>query len=316
MDQFKFHGDPRTQEGWEDGPCEKQDILRFMNRYEAKDEIKCNIIRCGTPHKNGYTALTHEGVLKLVGKDCGRKLLGNEAFNRLTNRLANEERIAGIRRRIDNDAFDPGKALEGLRLWAPTIETVAKSQRAIRDVSGRLWQILSERALSHDGNLVVEEKVRNWAAEEIRSSKGQDGSPMYQFQNRHFHRMAGLEFFHTFDATHHLRNDLETLEAIVRDLSAEASRKIKDARLVEIVSEAERVAHHMERMADVVEGTRAFVKPENLSKIAEWINLQRGVGITAAIAGTALVLGGETIRLPSPDPCDRTYIGFLRTKSR
>ncbi len=66
------------------------------------------------------------------------------------------------------------------------------------------------------------------------------------------------------------------LERMVRDLSVDASRKIKDARLTEIVKQSADVARWMERMAEMVDGMRAFAEPANLAKVVEWINQQRG----------------------------------------
>jgi hypothetical protein len=53
-------------------------LKAIIGRYVFKDEIKCGLSDCHTPHNRGYIVVTETGAETNIGKDCGRKYFGVE----------------------------------------------------------------------------------------------------------------------------------------------------------------------------------------------------------------------------------------------
>lgn len=76
----------------------------IVGRYAEKEEVRCGLSNCHTPHQRGYVVRTEDGHVTNIGKDCGRTYFGVD-FETMSRNLDRDIENAENRERLWSFSF-------------------------------------------------------------------------------------------------------------------------------------------------------------------------------------------------------------------
>jgi len=135
----------------------------YINRYEAKYEVRCAFCDNHTPHKKGFTVQMQDGRVALCGRDCARHYFGDEVADNFEEKLEKQIRRASKMNIIQ-------KTLKGIpeAIKAITPELVRTEELALSAVSAlsATFRDSGMTRFTDSGHFRLKETRRTWVERE------------------------------------------------------------------------------------------------------------------------------------------------------
>jgi len=293
------------------------------SKREERPYVRC--AHCKYPnHWRGYVMRYPDGRRFLVGKDCGAKIYGAD-FTLVENRFDEQRTRKGYLRRLGNVrvAFpELLRAVGDILHDHPVFTQYQACRRELHDNLPNLCRQLSLVASRRQGMLAVEERVRDYAAEQRRDEhqkeeqeevakltltqrkklrkKGllpkKDERPIYRTIERHVGRLAGDSLFVSgISPRQAVLECHDRLKAIFREITNRGSENITTTQLRTLVRELGDILDRIDGQLDFLNAVPSFFNPENLLTVAAWASR------IPACKGRYHAQGGILLRLPVDD---------------
>jgi hypothetical protein len=228
------------------------EIVEFENRYHLEEEIECSIEKCREPHKRGYIVVLRCGYIVVlrsrerarIGRDCGKRLLGSETFEKLRTQLETRRTREALERVIGSQRFNPDGALSALEEWRAPIAEMASIRTSSRwQLEGSFLYELERAVRRHHGQL------------------GDDGG----WGVGHVVRGGQWIFISP-------KAGLDTAISYIKEVQAFLSKvNPSDVELRRAADQLSATRRKLQLTAECIDGFSEFCSPGNLKGLIQWI---------------------------------------------
>jgi len=212
-----------------DIPPDKEVHIELAYSLNGRPEGRARCVFCKwSNHYNGFVVRHRSGSRHLVGKDCGFKLFGVD-WSEFTKEFDAARDLASYLRRRNAVLAIRDYTVTRLAVLQsdPCIDTYDDIRRSFREVLPGLYHKLATSAAG-DGQISIEEKTRDFAAEEKRDDKldrmtlterkalGLNGKrkPIFKFIPVPIGHISGKSFFKTGTSP---RESIKNAASIISD---------------------------------------------------------------------------------------------------
>lgn len=291
-----FTGDPTAQLGVVETMPEGAEFDRIVNRYKSPDWTFCVFRR--HRHKRGFTVRVTSGHLVLVGKDCGKDYTGEDwgAFDADFKYAVQRQRYLRWSGKIR--PLLP-EILDALRGWEDTAWKFNKQKFHFRQLAPELFDQLATAAGKRNGQIKIEERRRDLAAEARRAEKEtrsndeeknskEDDKPIYTDQVVWSGRIDGIEYFWPASPLSTARKALPELKNVEQILSKPHLTNTEFQRCRKIIRDQARL---LEECAAMIGASQRLCRPAMMATIVEFANWH------PSIPGSFELQEGNLVRL-------------------
>jgi hypothetical protein len=249
----------------------------IIGRYIFKDETRCGLSNCHTPHVKGYIVVTKDGYETNIGKDCGRTYFGVD-FETLSRRFDREITQAENRERLWSFSFqldEVERKLTELRSADKGADWVYRNLRPLITPSAGCPEAIVRRIsamIKSRSNVLAIEREATEAEVEMREASENRKLPRPVYVNEPIAKIAGLEALYP-------ENDLRTLlvlelEIKLKEFQGLSIDELDHEDLRYWVKWADAVEPTLERATQVVTYGRRLLDVANLQPLLRTLTLQ------------------------------------------
>jgi hypothetical protein len=242
-------------------------------------KVRCAHCRAAR-HWKGVVLEFETGQRVLIGRDCAREHYA--AQYELVEREfdAAETRQFYLRRLIEirDHAFAPALAAISAVRQSMAVRQYAPIKVALRDGLPTIYENLWWMVTRHGGSLVVEEKVRDHAAEQardrrVRADKDERDAPIYRIVQHTMGRVSGHELFmHKPDPADTVARMHESLKERWHELRGLDTNECTTGQLNRLLKGIAADLAEIDEALIVAAAPSRFFEPGNLSAIMVWAN--------------------------------------------
>jgi len=286
-------------------------------RGDERPFVRC--AHCKYPnHWRGYVMRCADGTRFLVGKDCGAKIYGVD-FKLVERRFGAQRTRQAYLRRLDRvqAAFPAALRRVGEIARSEVIGQYEAVHRDLKDGMPDLFRQLLQAVSFRAGVLYVEERVRDFAAEERRAERKKDAAdeiakltvtrrkalrkagklpksddrPIYRAVEKAAGRLAGAGFFKagSTSPSRDLAECHNRLKAVFHELNDVPSEHFKTRRLKQLFQTLRESIAGIEDVFAELDTVNRFFDPDNLKTVAAWATRTPECGGDYQASGNAIV---------------------------
>lgn len=286
-------------------------------RGDKRPFVRC--AHCKYPnHWRGYVMRCADGTRFLVGKDCGAKIYGAD-FNLVERDFRVQRTRQAYLRRLDRVRAAFPAALCGVVEIARSkaLGQYEAVNRDLRNGMSDLFRQLSQVVKFREGVLYVEERVRDYAAEERRAERQKDAAdeidkltvtrrkalrkagllpknddrPIYRTVEKPAGRLAGDGFFNAGGAfpARDLTKCHNRLKTVFHELHGLPSESFTTRRLQQVFHTLRESMAEIEGILAALEAVNRFFYPGNLKTVAAWASRTAECGGDYQASGNAII---------------------------
>lgn len=297
-------------------------------RGEERDYVRCAHCRYRN-HWRGYVMLCQDGTRFLVGKDCGARVYGAD-FGRVERSFGQQRTRQGYLRRLENMAIV-------LPDFLSAVEEITEDQvffmfeRCRKELSDRLpilCQHLNQAIVGRGGALVLEQRVRDYAAELRRADQQQEddetenltttqrkklrkaglrphgnSSPIYRSIDQTVGRVAGAALLRPPSSPKRAFEELSVqLDQVASSLLSKPTDEISAEEFRDAFLRLADILDGVEEQLETLEGLSHFFAPQNLRTVCDWANQLSAGGGSYRTQGQKLLLhtGDDEVSVAPP----------------
>lgn len=273
-----FTGDPTGQVGIVETMPEGAEFDRIVNRYKSPDWTFCVFRR--HRHKRGFTVLVSTGHLVVIGHDCGEDFTGEKWGKEgdVDFQYA-QHRQRYLRWSRKARPLLPG-ILDALKGWEDLAWKFNKQKIHFRQTAPELFDQLATAAGQRNGQIKIEVRRRDLAAEALRAEKEtgaddeekdrkEDDKPIYTDQVVWSGRIDGIEYFGPASALATVRKALAELKKAEQILSKHRLTNAEFKGCRKIIRDQARA---LEECAAMIGASQRLCRPPMMATIVEFAN--------------------------------------------
>ncbi|WP_436642329.1 hypothetical protein [Microbaculum sp. FT89] len=271
-------GDPHHQQGLFMDIPEGADVVRIVNiyRYPLYPEEKAYCAKCRAyRHRDGFTAELDNGALVPLGSKCGSDLYG-ESWKNVAQRFHGELERKHLVLEFDRLGPRVRQTYSQLSSWSYGVEALEALLWDFRRYLPDLYEMLCKAARRPDRALVLEERVRDQAAElRYLERRGEPPrSPIYQSVEKPFATWAGAEAFIKYSHATFYGRAITALNDVV--VASEDTQRYYSKVLRELKAGIVDAVERLTKIAASHQAIQQFFGAENRKRVVEWANRALG----------------------------------------